>query len=116
MTTTLADEHCVAVTRGAPRLDGDARARLLAALPEWKTATRDGVERLERTFRFDDFAGALAFANAIGADAETEDHHPALLVEWGRVTVSWWTHVVGGLHRNDVIMAARTDRRYTTTS
>jgi len=42
--------------------------------------------------------------------ADAEDHHPTLLVEWGRVTVSWWTHSLGGLHRNDFVMAARTDR------
>ena len=52
------------------------------------------------------------FANAIGGAAEEQGHHPALLVEWGKVTVSWWTHAIGGLHRNDFIMAARTDALY----
>ena len=60
--------------------------------------------------RFADFAAALDFTNRIGALAESEDHHPAILTEWGRVTIGWWTHVVGGLHRNDFIMAAQTDR------
>ena len=41
--------------------------------------------------------------------AEEEGHHPALLTEWGRMTVTWWTHKISGLHRNDFIMAAKTD-------
>jgi 4a-hydroxytetrahydrobiopterin dehydratase len=60
-------------------------------------------------FRFDDFAQALAFTNAVGELAEAENHHPALLTEWGRVTVTWWTHVSRGLSRNDFVMAAKTD-------
>ena len=76
---------------------------------------RDGVERLERQFRFANFANALEFTKRVGAIAEAEDHHPAILTEWGSVTVGWWTHVVGGLHRNDFIMAAQTDRLYAVT-
>ena len=71
------------------------------------------IERLERVFRFKDFAGALGFANRVGALAEAENHHPAILVEWGRTTVTWWTHKVRGLHRNDFFMAAKTDRAHT---
>ena len=56
-----------------------------------------------------DFAQALELTNRIGALAEAEKHHPAILTEWGKVTVSWWTHKIRGLHRNDVIMAAKTD-------
>ena len=63
-------------------------------------------------FRFDDFAKALAFTNALGQLAEEEDHHPALLTEWGRVTVTWWTHKIRGLHRNDFVMAAKADELY----
>jgi 4a-hydroxytetrahydrobiopterin dehydratase len=78
-------------------------------LPEWDLREYDGVPRLVRRFRFPDFAGAMAFAVDVGAAAEAQDHHPRLVVEWGAVTVSWWTHKIRGLHRNDFIMAARTD-------
>ena len=71
---------------------------------------RDGIRRLERVFRLKDFAQALAFTNKVGAIAEAEGHHPALLTQWGSVTVTWWTHKIRGLHRNDFIMAAKTDR------
>ncbi len=82
---------------------------LMREIPEWRVVERDGIRRLERVFTFPDFKAALAFTNRVGAAAESEGHHPALLTEWGRVTVTWWTHAIGGLHRNDFIMAARTD-------
>ena len=60
-------------------------------------------------YLFKNFRHALAFTNAVGAIAEEVGHHPALLTEWGKVTVTWWSHEMRGLHRNDFIMAARTD-------
>jgi 4a-hydroxytetrahydrobiopterin dehydratase len=83
------------------------------SLPDWRIVIRDGVEQLERAFTFKDFAQALAFTNRVGAIAEEENHHPALLTEWGKVTVTWWTHEIGGLHTLDFELAARTDRQYT---
>ena len=59
--------------------------------------------------RFKNFEQALQFTNKLGTVAEQQNHHPAILTEWGKVTVSWWTHKIGGLHKNDFIMAARTD-------
>jgi 4a-hydroxytetrahydrobiopterin dehydratase len=106
----LAGESCVACRPGAPCLTDDEIAALIPAVPNWRVEEVDGVPRLVRTFTFPDFARALAFTNAVGALAEAENHHPALLIEWGRVTVSWWTHAIGGLHRNDVLMAAKTDQ------
>jgi 4a-hydroxytetrahydrobiopterin dehydratase len=70
---------------------------------------------LEKVYAFPDFAKALAFTNRVGELAESENHHPAILTEWGRVTITWWTHKIKGLHRNDFIMAARTDEIRTIT-
>jgi 4a-hydroxytetrahydrobiopterin dehydratase len=67
------------------------------------------VKRLERVFKFKNFVQALEFTNKIGAIAEAEGHHPLLVTEYGRVTVDWWTHVIKGLHKNDFIMAAKSD-------
>ena len=83
---------------------------MLRSVTDWSLIGVDAVPRLERMFRFEDFKAAMAFANRVAELAEEAGHHPALLVEWGRVTVSWWTHDIGGLHRNDFIMAARTDQ------
>jgi 4a-hydroxytetrahydrobiopterin dehydratase len=105
----LARGRCVACRPGAPRASEAEIARLAPQIPDWALVERDGIRRLERVFRFRDFAAALAFTNRVGALAEEQGHHPALLTEWGRVTVTWWTHAIGGLHRNDFIMAARTD-------
>ena len=71
-----------------------------------------GVRRLQREFDFKNFPEALAFTNRVGELAEEEGHHPLLKTEWGKVTVQWWTHAIGGLHRNDFIMAAKTSDAY----
>lgn len=110
MVETLSRERCVACDRNAPRLTEGELAELLPQIPDWQVIERDGVPRLERTFTVPDFAAALELTNRIGALAEEEKHHPAILTEWGKVTVWWWTHKIKGLHRNDVIMAAKTDR------
>ena len=78
-------------------------------IPEWTMVVRDGIARLQRAFSFPSFVEALAFTNAVGALAEEAGHHPAITTEWGRVTVEWWTHAIAGLHRNDFVMAAKTD-------
>ncbi len=101
---------CEACRRGAPRVTVEESRTLHAQVPDWALLERDGVRRLERAFAFGDFVDALAFTNALGALAEEEGHHPALLTEWGGVTVTWWTHKIRGLHQNDFIMAAKTDQ------
>jgi 4a-hydroxytetrahydrobiopterin dehydratase len=103
---------CEACQRGAPRVTAEESRTLHTQVPDWALVERDGIQRLERTFAFLDFADALAFTNAVGSLAEEEGHHPALLTEWGSVTVTWWTHKIRGLHQNDFIMAAKTDQLF----
>ena len=79
-------------------------------VPEWELLEVDGVKQLRRVFPAESFAAALAFTNEVGKLAEAEAHHPQLVTEWGRTTVTWWTHKIKGLHLNDFIMAAKTDR------
>jgi 4a-hydroxytetrahydrobiopterin dehydratase len=67
---------------------------------------------LERSFQFPDFVEALAFTNRVAEKAEQVGHHPDILTQWGTVTVTWWSHKIKGLHRNDFIMAANTDALY----
>lgn len=107
---SLAEQQCEACRVGAPQLTQDELDRLKPEIPEWDVVTLDSEQQLRRVFRFKNFAQALGFANRVGELAEEHNHHPALLVEWGKVTVRWWTHKIGGLHQNDVIMAAKTDR------
>jgi 4a-hydroxytetrahydrobiopterin dehydratase len=105
----LLAERCVACRRDAPRVTDEEASELRPMIPDWTTEEPEGVPRLVRTFRFPNFRDALAFTNQVGELAETEGHHPALLTEWGKVTVTWYTHKIRGLHRNDFIMAAKTD-------
>lgn len=85
-------------------------SRLREQVPDWEVREVDGEKRLERRFQFPDFAAAIAFTDRVGAIAEEQGHHPRIVTEWGGVTVTWWTHAIGGLHENDFVMAARTDR------
>jgi 4a-hydroxytetrahydrobiopterin dehydratase len=84
--------------------------RQLSFLPEWNLVDDAGTPKLVRVFTFKDFQDALDFTNRVGQLAESEGHHPALLTEWGKVTVSWWTHAIGGIHLNDLIMATKTEK------
>jgi 4a-hydroxytetrahydrobiopterin dehydratase len=95
-----------------PPLSRAEIAEFNTQVPEWRILEQEGIQHLQRVFTFKDFAQALAFTNKVGQLAEANDHHPAILTEWGRVTVTWWTHKVKGLHRNDFIMAAETDQLY----
>jgi 4a-hydroxytetrahydrobiopterin dehydratase len=108
----LPKKKCVACRGGEPTLTAAEISDLQPQVPQWQLIERDSIKRLERVFTFKNFADALAFTNKVGEIAEAEGHHPALLTEWGRVTVTWWTHKIKGLHRNDLIMAAKTDQLY----
>jgi 4a-hydroxytetrahydrobiopterin dehydratase len=109
---TLAEMKCVACRKDAPRVTDDEIAELQPQIPDWELLEVDDVKRLRRVFSFDDFAQAMGFTQKVGEIAEEEGHHPSLLTEWGRTTVTWWTHKIKGLHRNDFVMAAKTDRLY----
>ena len=109
----LAAEKCEACRADSPRVTDAETQELLRELPDWSIVEQDGVPRLQRLFRFKDFVSALEFTNAVGRIAEDAQHHPLLITEWGRVTVQWWTHAIRGLHRNDFILAARTDQLLT---
>ena len=104
----LARQVCVACRADSPRVEAEEAAGLLDGLPGWTIASVAGIDRLTRRFAFVDFAAALEFVNLVGELADAADHHPEITIEWGAATVSWWTHTIGGLHRNDFIMAART--------
>jgi len=108
----LTQMKCVACRRDAPTVTDAEINEFHPQLSDWEIVELDGIKRLRRVFSLDDFAQALDFTKRVGALAEEEGHHPALLTEWGRTTVTWWTHKIKGLHRNDFIMAAKTDRLY----
>ena len=95
---------------GAPLATQAEIDEFMPQLPEWELSELDGINRLTRTYKFNNFEEALAFTNRVGAVSEGESHHPAILTEWGKVTVTWWSKKIKGLHVNDFIMAAKTDK------
>ena len=62
---------------------------------------------LERTFEFPGFVEALAFVNGVGELAESENHHPDIVINYNRVTLRWWTHTAGGITDRDRELAER---------
>jgi 4a-hydroxytetrahydrobiopterin dehydratase len=108
----LAAGKCIACKAGEPTLTEAEIADLLPQVQGWEVKEVNGEKRIEKVFKLKNFAQALEFTNKIGAIAEEEDHHPLIITEYGRVTVDWWTHKIGGLHKNDFIMAAKTNELY----
>jgi len=108
--TDLTHERCVACRRDSPRVTDEEIAELKPQIPDWDIVEHNEIPSLERAYRLKNFVQALDFTNKVGALAEVEGHHPAILTEYGKVTVVWWTHKIKWLHRNDFIMAAKTDQ------
>jgi 4a-hydroxytetrahydrobiopterin dehydratase len=103
--TTLAGKTCTPCRGGVPPLPRREAERLLTDTPGWSLDA--DATKIERRFRFDDFAGALAFVEKVAAVAEEEGHHPDIAFGWGYCTVVFQTHKIKGLHENDFIMAAK---------
>jgi 4a-hydroxytetrahydrobiopterin dehydratase len=112
MTTLFCDRTCSACRADAPKATPEQIQEALTQLPEWKLIQVEGIDQLHRIYTLKNFADAMALTQAIGLLAEEYQHHPALLTEWGKVTVTWWTHKIKGLHENDLIMAAKTEKLF----
>ena len=110
--TGLKQEKCVACRRDSPPATTQDVAELHPQVSQWDLITEEGINKLDRVFSFPNFQEALGYTNALGELAEAEGHHPRMVTEWGRVNVTWWTHKIRNLHRNDFIMAAKSDEIY----
>src|SRR3954447_4185552 len=97
--STLTNEICTACRRDSPRVSESEIQALTAHVPDWTVLERESIKQLERVFRFRDFGEALAFTNRVGALAQAEGHHPAILTEWSQVTVTLWTDKIRALAR-----------------
>ena len=106
----LTSKTCIACRIGAPLATKEEIRDFMQQLPDWAIVEEEGIKRLKRIFRFNNFMDAVAFTQKVAVVAEDENHHPAILTEWGKVTVFWWSHKIEGLHVNDFIMAAKTDQ------
>jgi len=106
----LTKQKCEPCSKNASAVTQEEITQLKPMIPDWEIIEPEGELRLERSYNFPDFKNAIAFTNLVGDSAEEEGHHPALLTEYGKVTVTWWTHAISSLHKNDFIMAAKTDK------
>ncbi len=107
MTEQLADKTCSPCRGGTPPLQGKELENLRASVPDWNVVNE---HHINREFRFPDFQQALDFVNLVGALAEEQGHHPDILLTWGKVEITLWTHKINGLSESDLIMAAKIDR------
>lgn len=106
---TVAELAALRCANGASKLTSVEIAGVAAPLAGWSISGTS----MEKTFAFDDFHATIEFVNALAWIANHEDHHPDLRVSYNRCVVSWSTHDAGGITRNDVICAAKTDRLFT---
>lgn len=106
----LADQACVPCRGGVPPMERDQAEAFLKKLGNGWSLNAAG--HLERTYKFKNFAQALAFANQVGDIAEKESHHPDLHVAWGKCVVEIWTHKINGLTESDFFLAAKADRAF----
>ncbi|MBN2512597.1 MAG: 4a-hydroxytetrahydrobiopterin dehydratase [Sedimentisphaerales bacterium] len=103
---SLSEKECVPCKSGGSPLPDSSIKELLCRLNNgW--AVENG--RLHKTYRFKNFAQALAFTNKVGALAEQQQHHPDIFLSWGKVIIELYTHKIQGLHENDFILAAKLD-------
>jgi 4a-hydroxytetrahydrobiopterin dehydratase len=91
------------------KLSSDEIAELMPQVTGWSVIEEEGMKRLQGVFSFGDFAEALDFTNRVGDLAEQADHHPRITTEWGRVTLTWWSHDQGGMVAADIEMAKKVD-------
>ncbi len=105
----LFEKKCIPCEKGAPAITSREIETLKPQIPDWDIITRNNIQYLEKFYTFKNFVQALAFTNKVGQLAEREYHHPTIVTDWGKVTVTWVTHTIKGLHINDFAMAAKTD-------
>lgn len=107
--SSLENEECESCRIDVPPVTQSQLDEWMPQLPGWSMINIHDIPRIQRSFEFKNFCDAIAFTNEVGMLAEASHHHPEIITEWGKVTVTWWTHKIKGLHKNDLIMAAKTN-------
>ena len=109
MSNELSQSTCEACRVDADVLHEDQIQQLLRQIPSWTVCEEESIKRLICSFAFLSYKDSVIFTNEVANLAEKEDHHPEIVLEWGKVTVIWWSHKINGLHKNDFICASKTD-------
>jgi len=107
MDSSLSQEKCIPCSVGTPVLDGEELENLMDEIEDdWKLIEN---KKIVREFKFDNFINALKFVNKVGNISEEKGHHPDIELGWGHAKISFMTHKINGLSRNDFIMASLVD-------
>tara|TARA_Y100000739_G_scaffold205867_1_gene193381 strand:+ start:118 stop:462 length:345 start_codon:yes stop_codon:yes gene_type:complete len=112
LSNELSQSSCEACKVDAPMLSEQEIQKLAPQIPSWMIHEEEGIKRLICSFAFSSYEDSVNFTNKVAKLAEEEDHHPEIVLEWGNVTVSWWSHKIKGLHKNDFICASKTDNLF----
>ena len=112
MMTDYSTNTCEACSVDAPKVSDKELSEFLFKNSEWSLSNDVDFKQLKAVFLFKDFVTAQSFVSIIGKLAEEEGHHPSILLEFGKVTVRWWSHKIINLHINDLIMATKTKQLY----
>ncbi len=105
----LTSSSCEACRIDAPIVSDDEASLLIKEIEGWDIIN-DGIKKLKKEFSFSNYSDSVDFSNKVADMADKEDHHPQIILEWGKVTVIWWSHKIKGLHKNDFICAAKTNK------
>ena len=108
----LINKKCEACRIDPPKVSNEEIPILMSQIPLWDVIEENNIKKLTCLFKFSDYEQSLVFTNKVATLADEEDHHPKMTLEWGKVRVIWWSHKIQGLHQNDFICAAKTDRLY----
>ena len=106
---SLKESKCEACRIDAPKVTDIEKQEFLKELIDWEIIDNAGIDQLVKTFNFDSYQDASVFTQKVADLADHEDHHPKIVLEYGKVEVFWWSHKIKGLHKNDFICAAKTD-------
>lgn len=110
----LATAECESCNRLAKKLTLTEVESLVDLTESWSVFHEEGIDKVTRTFPMKSYSQALAFTNAVGQLAQNQNHHPSINLEYSEVTITFWTHVISGLHKNDFIMAAKVNHIFNT--
>ena len=105
----LSSQSCEACQIDAPKVTQDQIQVLLSEINGW-VLIEEPINKIQKIFSFKSYKDSVDFSNKVASLADDEDHHPQIVLEWGKVTVIWWSHKIEGLHKNDFICAAKTDK------
>ncbi len=106
------NKTCLTCNSQTPQLTPIEISKYLEEVPQYELHEFEKMKRISKLYSFKNFKEALAFTNALGNICEEENHHPEIILQWGKVKVSWWTHSIGGLSENDFIMAFKTEELF----